>query len=245
MAFFQGCAGDVNSKEMFHGGVKRAIEFGEMLGESYIEALPKLKQSSSTTLNFTATTAELPLDGLPTEAELRKDLAEIQDFIKRAKAGDEDTLACAGLNFPRALSPQYRAGLVDRVRMWTEWALEQRLSQQESSLPPVMPVELWVLRVGDIGFVAMPCEPFLGIGRLMRQECQLPLTIPCGYTNYSIGYIPDGANIGGREYMSSFHRYSATANKNIRPRPPLKIPGGDVMALKGAEILNQMAKESP
>ena len=36
VAFLQGCAGDVNSKEMFCGGVKRATEFGQMLGQSYI-----------------------------------------------------------------------------------------------------------------------------------------------------------------------------------------------------------------
>ncbi|UUO04927.1 hypothetical protein M4951_16225 [Blastopirellula sp. J2-11] len=244
VAFFQGCAGDVNSKEMFRGGVKRAIEFGEMLGQSYVDALPKLQKSERNDLAFAATVAELPLGPLPTEAELQRDLDEIEAFIRRARNGDEETLHCVGLNFPRDLSPAYRAGLVDRVRMWTAWALELRQAGGETELPKVLPVELWVFRVGDVGFVGMPLEPFLGIGRKLRRNSPLPLTVPCGYANFTMGYIPDGPNIGDREYMSSFHRYTAAEDKNIRPRPPLDLPGGDVIADEGVRVLTQMAGES-
>ncbi|MFI4875471.1 MAG: hypothetical protein ACIALR_09045 [Blastopirellula sp. JB062] len=244
VAFFQGCAGDVNSKEMFRGGVKRAIEFGEMLGQSYVDAIPHLVRSKRNDLSFVATTADLPLGPLPSEEDLRRDLDEINDFIRRARAGDEETLYCVGLNFPRDLSPAYRAGLVDRVRMWTEWALELRQAGGENELPEILPVELWIFRVGDVGFAGMPIEPFLGIGRQMRKKTDLPLTVPCGYANFTMGYIPDGPNIGDREYMSSFHRYTAAEEKSIRPRPPFDVPGGDVIADKAASVLNQMAKVS-
>ncbi|MEX1039115.1 MAG: hypothetical protein WDZ51_00690 [Pirellulaceae bacterium] len=244
VAFFQGCAGDVNSKEMFRGGVKRAIEFGEMLGQSYVAALPNLKKSERGDLDFAFSVAKLPLAELPSEEALRRDLAEIEDFIRRARNGDENALHCVGLNFPRDLSPEYRAGLVDRVRMWTEWALEIRQSGGDDPLPEHLPVSLWIVRVGDIGLAGMPLEPFQGIGRQIRRDAELPLVLTCGYANYTMGYIPDGPNVNDREYMSSFHRYSASENKSIRPRPPLKVPGGDVIAQETVRILNQMAGES-
>ncbi|HWL07170.1 MAG TPA: hypothetical protein VNQ76_02040 [Planctomicrobium sp.] len=240
VGFFQGCAGDINSKEMFRGGVKRAIEFGEMLGQSYVDALPDLKISSRDGLDFDEVTVELPLAELPEEQVLERELAEIDDFISRARSGDENTLSCVGLNFPRDLSPAYRAGLVERIRYWTEWALEMRKKGIQNESPQVMPVELWVLRVGDVGIAAMPCEPFQGIGREMRAASPLPLMIPCGYANYTIGYIPDSSNVGDREYMSSSHRYTASPDKSIRPRPPFARPGGSVFAQEAVRTLEEM-----
>ncbi|MCX7427087.1 MAG: hypothetical protein NTW96_15865, partial [Planctomycetia bacterium] len=45
VGFLQGCAGDVNSKEMFCGGVERATAFGRMLGDSYVKAAATLQPS--------------------------------------------------------------------------------------------------------------------------------------------------------------------------------------------------------
>lgn len=240
VGFMQGCAGDVNSKEMFRGGVRRAVEFGEMLGQSYIQALLQLKRSTRDGLDFSGIIAELPLADLPDEETLVRELEEIDDFIRRARAGDENTTSCVGLNFPHDLSPAFRAGLVERIRYWTAWALEHRRAGGSVQLPPVMPIDMWMFRVGDVGIVGMPCEPFLGIGREMRAESPLPLTIPCGYTNYTIGYIPDGPNVGDAEYMSSFHRYTASPDKSIRPRPPYAIPGGSAMAREAVRVLGEM-----
>lgn len=244
VGFLQGCAGDVNSKEMFRGGVERAATFGRMLGEAYVHAVPDLVRSTRDGLAFAHAVVELPLAALPPEKELVRELAEIDAFVARALSGDGDTLSCLGLNFPRDLSPRFRAGLVNQIRPWTEWALEQHRSGAVADLPRTMSLELWVLRVGDVGIVGMPCEPFQGIGRQIRASSPLPLTIPCGYANYSVGYITDGPNTGDREYMSSFYRYSATTRSYSSPRPPLAKPGGDVIAHEAVKLLEKMAKES-
>lgn len=115
VGFLQGCAGDVNSKEMFCGGVDRARQFGRMLGESYVAALAKLKPSARAGMDYAVETVPVPLAPLPHEDVLRTEIDEMRDFIRRAKAGDEDTLGCVGLNFPLALSPQYRAALVELI----------------------------------------------------------------------------------------------------------------------------------
>jgi hypothetical protein len=89
--------------------------------------------------------------------------------------------------------------------------------------------------LGDVGIVGLPFEPFQGIGRQMRAGSTLPLTIPCGYTNVSYGYLTDGPNTGDGEYMSAHYRYS-------KFRPPYQKPAGDVLAIKGVELLNRFAQ---
>jgi len=141
-----------------------------------------------------------------------------------------------GLNFPRALSPEYRGRLVKLILPWNEWALQRHTAGEADSVPRTLDLPIYVLRLGDVGIVGMPCEPFLGIGRRMRNRSPFPLTIPCGYTNGSHGYITDGPNTGDREYMSAFHRYT-------KFRPPFAKPAGDVLADEAVEILEGFAKE--
>ena len=95
-------------------------------------------------------------------------------------------------------------------------------------------MEIYVFRLGDVGVVGMPFEPFQGIRRRIRDHSPLPLAIPCGYVNVSHGYLTDGPNTGDREYMSAHYRYT-------KFRPPFRKPAGDVMADKGVEILRRFA----
>lgn len=235
VGFLQGCAGDVNSKGMLSAdGVARAEEFGRMLGGRLAAVIPDVRPSVRGGCDLAVTRVGVPLGPLPPRPEIVAELAEIDEFIRRAAEGDADTLFCAGLNFPRALSPAYRGKLVETIRPWYEWALEQHATGKAGDLPRSLDVEVVSIRLGDVGILGMPCEPFLGIGRLARSECRLPLVIPCGYTNMSHGYIPDAPNVGDREYMSSFYRYT-------RFRTPFARPAGDVMALRGVDALHRMA----
>ncbi len=237
IGFLQGCAGDVNSKEMFTGGVKRATEFGQMLGQSYVAALAGLRPSGRDGLDVAVETVGVPLAPLPPRDVLRAELEEMEAFLRRAEAGDEDTRSCVGLNFPRALTPKYRGRLVEPLRAWNLWALGLHDAGQAGSAAQHLELEIAVIRLGDVAIVGLPCEPFQGIGRLIRRDSPLPLSIPCGYANVSHGYITDGPNTGDREYMSSFYRYT-------KYRPPLAKPAGDVLAQRAVEILRRFAEES-
>ncbi|ANO50452.1 twin-arginine translocation signal domain-containing protein [Woeseia oceani] len=230
VGFLQGCAGDVNSKEMFVGGVERAIEFGEMLGSTYVNALSNLKESDRPGMNFTMAPAAVPCGELPSVEVLRAEIAEMQDFIKRADAGDENTLGCVGLNFPRALTPKYRGALIKAVLPWNEWALDLRRTGRTDEAMKAVDMPVAVMRLGDVGILGLSCEPFQGIGRRFRELSPLPLSIPCGYTNGSHGYITDSPNTGDREYMSAFYRYT-------KFRPPLAKPAGNVLADSGVNAL--------
>lgn len=233
VAFLQGCCGDVNSKKMFVGGIAGAERHGRLLGETCVKAAGRLQPSSGEGLGFAVATAAVPLAPLPSQRVLEREREEMEDFIRRAKAGDEETLNCVGLNFPRRLTPLYRSRLVEMPLAWVRWALEQHRRGGAAKVPRTLDLEMQVLRVGDVGIVCMPCEPFQGVGRQIVRDSPLPLTIPVGYTNYSYGYITDGANTGDREYMSSFYRYT-------RYRPPLRRPAGDVLARVGVKTLKSL-----
>ena len=237
VSFLQGCAADVNSKGMFRGGIELSEKYGRMLGGSYIQALEKLRPSSRDGFDHAVEKVQIPLGPLPSEETLIAEIAAMEDFICRANAGDENTLLCAGLNFPRELTPVYRGKLIQGVLPWSSWALQLRQSGNADTVPKFLDAEIHVLRLGDVGIVGMPFEPFQGIGRQMRAGSTLQLTIPCGYTNVSYGYLTDGpnTNLADGDYMTAHHRYS-------RYRPPYEKPAGDVLAITAIETLNRFAK---
>jgi len=235
VSFLQGCAGDVNSKGMFRGGVELSKQYGRMLADSSIAALKDLKPSQRDGMDFAVEKVRIPLAPLPAEEVLKAETAEMEDFIRRAKAGNENTRECAGQNFPRELTPAYRAALVEMILPWSRWALDLRQTGRADTVAKFLEVDIQVLRIGDVGIVGMPFEPFQGIGRQIRAGSPLPLALPCGYTNVSHGYLTDGPNTGDREYMSANYRYS-------KFRPPYAKPGGDVIATQALETLGRFAK---
>jgi hypothetical protein len=239
VSFLQGCAGEVNSKGMFRGDVALSKKYGRMLADSYLAALKGLKMSERDGMDFSIEKVSIPLAPLPAEDLLKAEIAEMEDFIKRATAGDENTLRCMEHNFPRELTPAYRGKLIDMILPWSKWALELQQQGKADSVAKTLDVDIQVMRIGDVGIVGMPFEPFQGIGRQIRAGSPLPLTLPCGYTNISYGYLTDGANTNPAhgEYMSAHYRYS-------KFRAPYAKPAGDVIAIKALETLNLFAKES-
>jgi len=230
VAFLQGCCGDVNSKEMFTGGVALAQKFGEMLGQSAVAALVNLASSKIKGMDYVIKNATIPLAPLPDRETIVSEIIEMNDFIKRTGKGDEDTLSCVGLNFTHLLSPEYRGALIDDPLAWNKWALGLYEQGLEKTVMQSLEVPVYVLRIGDAAIIGIPFEPFQGIGRQIRKNSPFPLTIPCGYVNGSHGYLTDSANTGDREYMSSFYRYT-------RFRPPYAKPAGDVLADCAVEVL--------
>lgn len=259
VAFLQGCGGNINAKHMLTGTMEQARELGEQLGESFIIASQSLMSSTRTGIEWQRAPVKIPLDDLPDLESLEQDLAIIDDFIQRGKDGDENTLFCVGLNFPIALTPPYRARLIELIRPWYVWGIKQHKMSNWNNIPQNLPIEILVARFGDVGFVGMPYEVFVETGLKIKENVPLPLVLTCGYTDGAYGYIPNEGGVHDMEYMSSNYRYRGRYGvfpqwKNKKDEypeeiysayeftPPYKAPAGDECANVAIEILTQLAR---
>ena len=102
-----------------------------------------------------------------------------------------------------------------------------------------LPLPLQVVALGEAAIVTIPCEAFSSIGIRIRKQSPFQVTIPAAYSNGSLGYIGASEDVGDREYMSAFYRYTR--------RPPFARPAGDAIVHKAVELLEKVreaAKES-
>lgn len=235
VGFIQGTSGDINAKHMLTGTIQQANEAGKKLGETALIASRNLLQSKRRGLEFSNETANIPYDVLPSQVEIERDLREIDDFIKRGNAGDENTLTCVGMNFPKALTPAYRANLIQGVRNWYVWALQQHTENRIKDLPSYVSMPIVIARFGDVGYVGMPYEAYVKTGLKIKSLTNLPMVLAGGYTNGAMGYIPDASATKDREYMSGYFRYKGNV-------PPYKAPAGDAAADLAVDVLNKFAR---
>lgn len=245
VAFLQGCAGDVNSKGLLstksaEESIRDAERYGHFLGETFIETSRSLTASQRNDLGLAWTWAELPFKEVPPLAELQERLEAANAFLARCEAGDSETTKwCDGLNFPSNMSLPYRKALIEPVKRWLEWVISFHKENRLHEAPRNVKLHMAAIRLGDVGLVGMPCEPLLGIGRQIKRESNLPMTIPCGYMNdTSVAYVPDGPNCDDSEYMSQFCRYTTTLL-------PYQRPAGDLLAESGVEMLADLSTSAP
>src|SRR5262249_51932060 len=90
-AFLQGCAGDVNAKGMFWGP-ELARRAGSTLGAAFARASRRATRVERPVLAVVRGVARVPYADLPSLEELERDRRELVDFVRRAEAGDPDTL---------------------------------------------------------------------------------------------------------------------------------------------------------
>jgi hypothetical protein len=239
--FPQGCAEDTNSKGLLsHKSVDENIAdaklHGRCLGETYVRTADSLGQSTRCDLDFCWEWVSIPYKRVPPEAELRDIIEDTEAFISTCETGNESAAReCCGLNFPSNMTLPYKAALIEPIKRWAEWALSFRTGNRLHEAPTERRFRVGAIRIGDVGIVGMPCEPFLGIGRQIKAKSKLPLTIPCGYMNdTSPAYVPDAPNNGDTEYMSAFYRYTTTML-------PYRYPAGNLLAKAGVRMLQSPA----
>ena len=68
-------------------------------------------------------------------------------------------------------------------------------------------LDLWVqaIRLGPVGLVAIPVEPFAEIGAAVKARSPFPATLFSGYSNGYYGYMPtrDAYSVGGYEVATA------------------------------------------
>ena len=216
MLFLQGAAGDIDPKSgialNFADGLDEIHRLGLQLGteaakvfaeirthrrrdrreifQSMSDGLPMWYYSDVTDPTVTAFQVvtrrlTMPLNPLPNLAVAQKELEEWQQKLAH--------LESTGASLPeRQLAERYLG-----------WNLI-RLQAIESECKPEVELELQVIRLNDVAFVAIPGEPFVEIGLNIKRQSPIPYTFVCGYSNGCLVYIPtaEAFEQGGYEVRS-------------------------------------------
>jgi hypothetical protein len=189
--FFQGAAGNQGPVEGFTGDLNVARRLGSILGhqattvaleietvrreptfEGFVESTAfqakqhwRVKGPRDATLKLGRRTIEVPRRRYTPE-----DLAEMEQRVADAKARLDDT----------HMSQARLRRLQDLLAQW-----------KRPYDPTPLPVEVQILRIGDVAIVAMPGEPFAEIGAAIKKASPFPYTLFCGYSNGRTGdYMP-------------------------------------------------------
>lgn len=184
--FLQGSAGDVAPFNYWFGNdnpLPHSFENRDRLGGAIASRAVAASRSMVTRegARLAATSVRLPLRRrhLPwsldeiTAMERRFD-AEAEPAYPAVWPSDLHTMNSA-LRFP--LHYQKAA-----LRMYADM-------KRREDIP--LDVEIQALAVGDVALVGNPFEPFNRIGVRIREGSPFPVTLPLGYCNDSLGYLPD------------------------------------------------------
>lgn len=87
-----------------------------------------------------------------------------------------------------------------RAAETTVRGLQRRLDRVRSDASvAAVDVELQALTFGDLAIAALPGEPMAATGLALRSSSTRPLTLPTGYANGYVGYLPTADTVAGYE----------------------------------------------
>lgn len=132
----------------------------------------------------------LPLSPLPDLATLEEDHRRALDAAEEARQNGAQ-------------------GAIHVAERKLAYAAQRRRLASEGVQIPTREIELWTMRLNDLGVAAVSAEPLAELGLEVKQRSPLAHTIFLGYSNGCIGYIPPPQAFaeGGMEVVESHVNY--------------------------------------
>ncbi|MCC6392322.1 MAG: neutral/alkaline non-lysosomal ceramidase N-terminal domain-containing protein [Bryobacterales bacterium] len=198
--FFQGAAGDQGPVEWGTGDLSVAHRLGRILGhqaaalalqvettrrvphfEGFVESTAfaakqpwRVEGPRDSTLKFVSKTLDLP--------PRRYTPREIGEMARRVDAAEKELIPAR-----QSGDPWKKHQAEARWRRFHDLLLKW----QRPYDPTPVQVDVQILRIGAIAIVAMPGEPFSGIGAAIRKASPFGVTMFCGYSSGKGGdYMP-------------------------------------------------------
>ncbi len=220
--YVQGTAGDVNVFRKFASTELRS-EPAKQITAAVFEAWLTAKPIKDTTVASASSNVDLPtrpwtrseVMTIRDEALHRQNTGDTRDWLKgfaRAAVGQPDRLPLRyGGSESKAIAALARFGI--------EWS-DEMLTKGETAKP--VNAELQVLRIGDSYFAAHPSELFTKFGLDLRQRSSAKDIFVLGYSNGSIGYLPD-------EFEIERGGYAALQSPKFTGQCPFVATSGDAL----------------
>jgi len=164
--FVQGATGDLNPDHSWgKGEVEAMVRLGRQAGEAAVAALGGLEA----------------LEGAPLSAESVEIALPLVPELNRKGTPMEHDEALGRLFYLPRFAVRW---LLDRCYPWRC----RQTTAADGAL--AVPMEVQVLRIGDLALIGWAAEVFHGLGVTMKAESPARMTLFGGYTNGMIGYLP-------------------------------------------------------
>ncbi|HHY85817.1 MAG TPA: hypothetical protein GYA07_09865 [Verrucomicrobia bacterium] len=201
--YLQGTCGDVNLRPEFNN-THRSSEPAQRLFEETIRAWTHARLINGDTVKAVTSTVTLPTRRWQME-EITKPREEA---LYRLQTGDTTDwlsgFAKVIVGVPERLPLRYGGSVAKAVaaacRFMIEWS-DSVLSDLQTR-PEFFETEVQAIRLGDLWFAAHPSEMFTTTGLSIRKHWPHPDLFMLGYSNGSIGYLPDACEVERKSYAA-------------------------------------------
>ncbi|PWU15637.1 MAG: hypothetical protein C5B50_15015 [Verrucomicrobia bacterium] len=201
--YLQGTCGDVNFRREFNN-TDRRFEPARAITKSSLSAFESAQPLAETGLASTALRIQLPTCPW-TQQEIK---TEREEGLYRLNSGDTkgwmEGLGRACVNLPHRLPLRYGGSVEKTVAALARFAVawtDDALLKLESG-PETLETEVQAIRIGDAWLVAHGAELFTSLGLSLRSRWKSQNLFMLGFSNASIGYLPDAAEIQRRGYAA-------------------------------------------
>ncbi|MBR0466590.1 MAG: hypothetical protein IJJ40_03750 [Clostridia bacterium] len=201
VAFFQGCAGNLNEKSRItrENRTTNYLEYGRLISE-YIneiydnEKLKKIPSGKVVSIKETIK-AKVNRDGLDRLADAQM----IKDYRTKHGTTPELKQMAVDMGFH---SPAHAAGIVARSKIEEDY----------------IEIPLRVYKAGDVAFSAAPFEMFGKTGKEIREASPFPFTFSQGYTDANYYYLPTDESFEYGCYEVDTTRYVRGTAEQVRDK---------------------------
>jgi hypothetical protein len=181
---------------------------------------------------------------LPTRRWTRDEVSrDREEGKRRIDTGDTDGwldgIARVIVNQPQRLPSRYGGSVEKAVASVSRFAVEwtDQIMPELETRAETLETEVQAIRIGDLWFAANPSELFTTLGLEVRQRWPHDDLFMLGYSNGSIGYLPDAFEIarGG---------YAAVTSPKFTGQFPFTPESGSAMVEGILRALESSAREN-
>lgn len=201
--YLQGTCGDVNFKREYLS-TSRCHEPAHAVTRAVLDAM-----ASSRPVDMDGVSGITRVIRLPTRRWTREEIArDREEGLYRLRTGDTvgwlDGIGRVIVNAPERLPERYAGSLQSAVAAVSRFAVEwtNDILPELDNRPETLDAEVQAIRVGDVYFSAHPSELFSSFGLELRRRWSGGELFVLGYSNGSIGYLPDSHDIERQSYAA-------------------------------------------
>jgi hypothetical protein len=201
--YLQGTCGDVNFRREFNG-TERRFEPARAIAKVVLEALGGARPIETSVVRAVTQKVMLPTRRWTRDEVMR----DREEGLHRLKTGGTtgwlDGIARLCVNLPERLPLRYGGSVEKAVQAvsrfaveWTDMILPDLEKRQET-----IETQVQTMRIGDMYLIANAAELFTTTGLEVRRQWGDKDLFMLGYSNGSIGYLPDAYEVERRGYAA-------------------------------------------